>query len=297
MVADSAAEGDSALSNRRKRRAASIRIALNDRIPTLPRRGTWKPRSAHTSLDASGEMTVTAASNSQVRFRSSTLAARRRWMTSTVTVMAERGSRPASQHQLHVRDSAICRSDGRQQAPGGGRRDQPEVEVDRPQRPAQLARASQEPEHEMKRDRGRQRRQDHVEQVPLDQTRAMVGELREVPPRQVDAEQEERRGQRGPRRAQRHEQDDRQLAHAGDQGDPALGVHDPPRIHATPRLAGKPRAGVSPRTVPLGVSNRLHRSGRGVRNRHPPRCDRAGGADRYRRDHPASKTLIDVCFV
>ena len=76
-VAASAAEGDSALSNSRKRSAASIRNALNDRIPTLPRRGTPKPRSAQTSLAASGEMTTTAASNIQVRWRSSTLTARR----------------------------------------------------------------------------------------------------------------------------------------------------------------------------------------------------------------------------
>ena len=62
-------------------------------------------------------MTVTAASNNQVRFRSSTLTARRRWMTSTVTVMAERGSSPASQHQLHVRDSAISWRDADSRPP------------------------------------------------------------------------------------------------------------------------------------------------------------------------------------
>ena len=67
IVAVSAVDGDSARSNSRKRSAAAMTMALNDRMPTLPRRGTPKPRSAHTSVDASGEITTTAASNIHVR--------------------------------------------------------------------------------------------------------------------------------------------------------------------------------------------------------------------------------------
>ena len=82
-------------------------------------------------------------------------------------------------------------------------------------------------------------------QMPADLARAVVGELREVPARQVDAEQQQRRGQRAPRRPQRHQQDDGELTDACDQGDPALGAHRPCRIHAPPRpVAPRRRRGV-----------------------------------------------------
>ena len=178
---------------------------------------------------------------------------------------ADSGSRPASQHQLQVCDSATLPGRGRHQGGRRGRRDRAEVEVDGAQRPAQLAGPSEEPEHEVKCERGRQRRGDHVDQVPADRARAVIAELREVPAREVDAEQQQGRGQGAARRAQRDQQDDRQLADTSDQRDPALGAHFAPRIQLTRRSAANrvPRAAAE-------VLNPFTTGGVQTHAHHPP---------------------------
>ena len=118
-------------------------------MPTAPRRGTGKPRSAQTSVDASGAMTMTATRSSRVRLRSS-----RRPHAAKVDEEQAQGERRQREKARQPgpapdrREREVTRN-GREPAQRRDDRQPALVEIEADDQPSELAGPTHEPQQEI----------------------------------------------------------------------------------------------------------------------------------------------------